>query len=95
MEQMFSWCNGLTSLDLSSFDTSQVTSMREMFDYCRSLTSLDLRNFDTSKVTNMLYMFNNCSKLTEIIVSNKWVVGSSTSTYSMFNNCGTDHVTTI
>ena len=95
MENMFRWCNGLTSLDVSNFDTSQVTSMREMFQDCSELTGLDLRNFDTSKVTNMLYMFNNCSKLTEIIVSNKWVVGSSTSTYSMFNNCGTDHVTVI
>ena len=95
MENMFRWCNGLTSLDVSNFDTSQVTSMREMFQGCSELTGLDLRNFDTSKVTNMLYMFNNCSKLTEIIVSNKWVVGSSTSTYSMFNNCGTDHVTVI
>ena len=94
-EYMFSKCSNLTSLDLSSFDTSQVTSMREMFQDCSELTGLDLRNFDTSKVTNMLYMFNNCSKLTKIIVSNKWVVGSSTSTYSMFNNCGTDHVTVI
>ena len=95
MENMFRWCNGLTSLDVSNFDTSQVTSMREMFQDCSELTGLDLRNFDTSKVTNMLYMFNNCSKLTEIIVSNKWVVGTSASTDSMFNNCGTDHVTVV
>ena len=94
-EYMFSKCSNLTSLDLSSFDTSQVTSMREMFSYCSSLTSLDLRNFDTSKVTNMSWMFDGCSKLTQITVSNKWVVGTSTSTYSMFNNCGTNRVTTI
>ena len=95
MENMFRWCNGLTSLDVSNFDTSQVTSMREMFQDCSELTGLDLRNFDTSKVTNMLYMFNNCSKLTKITVSNKWVIKSGTFTDSMFNNCGTDHVTVI
>ena len=40
-------------------------------------------------------MFNYCSKLTEITVSNKWVIKSGTSTNSMFNNCGTNHVTVV
>ena len=60
---MFSGCSSLTSLDLSNFDTSQVTSMAGMFSECSSLTILDLSSFDTSKVTGhyaMMNMFCNC-----------------------------------
>ena len=53
MSSMFDGCRSLTSLDLSHFDTSQVTSMGSMFDGCSSLTSLDLSHFDTSQVTSM------------------------------------------
>ena len=45
-----------TSLDLSSFNTSNVTDMSYMFQGS-AVTSLDVSNFDTSKVTNMSYMF--------------------------------------
>lgn len=41
------------SLDLSNFDTSNVTNMNNMFICCKYLTSLDLSNFDTSNVINM------------------------------------------
>jgi surface protein len=66
MNYMFSDCNSLTTLDLSSFDTSKVTNMSYMFDSCSSLTTLDLSNFDTSNVTAMMGMFRHCSKLTTI-----------------------------
>ena len=59
-----------TSLDVSNFDTSNVTNMSYMFNNCSKLTSLDVSNFDTSKVTDMNYMFNNCSSLTSLDVSN-------------------------
>ena len=95
MNGMFDSCKRLTSLDLSSFDTSQVTDMEHMFRWCNGLTSLDLSSFNTSQVTDMDGMFNYCSKLTEITVSNKWVIKSGTSTNSMFNNCGTNHVTVV
>ena len=45
-----------SSIDLSSFDTSNITNMRFMF-YDSHATSLDLSSFDTSKVTNMEAMF--------------------------------------
>ena len=95
MSWMFYECTHLTSLDVSNFDTSNVTYMSSMFYSCSSLTSLDLRNFDTSKVTYMSSMFSQCNKLTQITVSNKWVIGSSTKVTYMFENCGTDHVTTV
>ena len=66
---MFSGCLSLTSLDLSSFDTSKVTTMGCMFEGCKSLTSLDLSNFDTSSVTNMSNMFECCISLTTLDLS--------------------------
>ena len=43
-------------LDLSSFDTSNVTNMSSMFRDSQA-TTLDLSSFDTSKVTTMYHMF--------------------------------------
>ena len=58
MTSMFYYCYKLSSLNLSSFDTSLVISMDNMFSLCGSLTSLDVTNFNTSLVKSMKYMFN-------------------------------------
>ena len=47
-----------TTLDLSSFNTSNVTNMNRMF-YNSQATRLDLSSFNTSNVTNMGIMFYN------------------------------------
>lgn len=57
------------SLDLSGFDTSNVTDMGSMFDGCSNLKSLDLRSFDTAKVTDMGNMFCLCSNLASLDIS--------------------------
>ena len=64
LDNMFASCTSLTSLDLSNFDTSNVTDMLGMFYRCETLTSLDLSNFDTSNVTDMDGMFRFCEALT-------------------------------
>ena len=46
---MFRNCWRLESLDLSNFDTSQVTEMGGMFFWCVTLKSLNLSFFNTSK----------------------------------------------
>ena len=66
MYSMFDGCSKLTSLDLSSFDTSNVTGMRGMFNGCIGLTSLDLSGWNMSKVTDMSFMFRGCTSLTSI-----------------------------
>ena len=86
MSSMFAYCSGLTSLDLSGFDTSAVTSMDYMFAYCSGLTSLNLSGFDTSAVTNMEMMFNNCSKLTSLNLSS-FDTSAVTSMGYMFAYC--------
>ena len=93
MYGMFEYCSKLTSLDLSNFDTSKVTNMSNMFYDCSELTSLDLRSFDTSSVTNMYKMFGLCLKLKSIVVGQKWVINTGTTTTDMFINCGTQSVT--
>ena len=60
---MFYGCNSLISLDLSNFNTQNVTNMNGMFYNCNSLISLDLSNFNTQNVTNMNYMFSFCNSL--------------------------------
>ena len=64
MSYMFSSCYSLTSLNLSNFNTNNVTNMSHMFSNCSSLTSLNLSNFNTNNVINMESLFlginNNC-----------------------------------
>jgi surface protein len=86
MSSMFRYCQGITSLDLSSFDTSNVTNMYNMFYYCNSLTSLDLSSFDTSNVTNMSSMFRDCRGLTSLDLSS-FNTSNVTNMNHMFRDC--------
>lgn len=76
----------LTSLDLSGWDTGNVTDMWSMF-YHSGLTSLDLSGWDTGNVIYMSNMFARCSKLTKIYVSSEWSTSSVTSYDYMFKYC--------
>ena len=60
----------ILELDLSNFNTSQVTDMYSMFNGMRNLTTLNLSNFNTSKVTDMSFMFYNMPNLTTLNLSN-------------------------
>ena len=74
-----------TSIDLSSFDTSNVVDMSVMFINVSGVTELDASTFDTSKVTNFNAMFNNCSNLGKLDLSS-FDFSSATDTNSMFYN---------
>lgn len=76
-----------TSIDTSSFDTSNVTDMQYMFSWDENITSLDVSNFDTSQVTNMSSMFFSCENLTELDVSN-FDTSNVTSFYCLFAYSG-------
>ena len=56
MNTMFYWCSSLKSLDLSSFNTHEVTNMSHMLA-CSSLESIDLSSFNTknAKIYHMFY----------------------------------------
>jgi surface protein len=87
------------TLDLSNFDTSNVTDMEGMFfctGYYSTVFTLDVSNFDTSKVTDMSDMFRNTgynsTKLnTSITISNP----NTTSYYDMFYDVATKEGTQI
>ena len=80
---MFNDCESLTSLDLSSFNTSLVTNMSSMFFGCASLTSLDLSSFNTSLVTNMGSMFYGCYKLSTLTLGPDWGINTSISSFDL------------
>lgn len=63
---MFHSLVNLTSLDVSSFDTSKVKGMGNMFFGDEKLVSLDLSNFDTRSLTNMDKMFYGMSNLASL-----------------------------
>ena len=68
--KMFYQGENIIEINLTKFDTSQVTNMNSMFSSCSSLISLDLSNFNTSQVINMNSMFSNCSSLISLNISN-------------------------
>lgn len=89
---MFDGCKSLTTLDVSKWNTSQVTNMSCIFGGCYSLTPLDVSKWNTSSVTNMDSMFDDCHKLTTLDVS-RWDTSSVTDMSYMFELCdGLDHI---
>ena len=73
------------SVDLSSFDTSNVTDMSGMF-VSTQVQELDFSSFDTSKVKNMSSMFMNNQNLASIDLSN-FNTSNVTSLSQMFLGC--------
>jgi len=57
MAGMFIRCDALETLDISSFNTGNVTDMGSMFTSCAVLKTLDISHFDFSKVTRVDDMF--------------------------------------
>lgn len=85
---MFSNCLRLSSLDLSSFKTSNVTNMNSMFYRCTGLTILDVSNFNIDKVKDMQEMFYMCSALKTILCNDDWSKSEVlTGSTDMFEGC--------
>lgn len=83
---MFKNCRKLQTLDLSSWDTSMITSTYELFSGCISLESINLTGFKTTHVWNMADMFLDCHSLKELNLGSfdtKYAQDMS----SMFQNC--------
>ena len=62
MRTMFQKCKEIEYLDLSNFDTSNVTDMGWMFWGCNNLKSLNLLNFELNNNCNTQNMFDFNSK---------------------------------
>ena len=84
---MFQSWSSLEELDLSSFNTAEVTDMCHMFFGCSSLESLNLSSFNTAKVTDMRGMFNSCSSLKTLTLSNSFTTAEVTDMNRIFYDC--------
>ena len=67
---IFYECSSLTNINLSNFNTNNVTNMSCMFLGCSSLKDINISKFNTNNVTNMSCMFFGCSSLIELNLSN-------------------------
>ena len=86
MSYMFSGCTNLTSLDVTKFNTANVSDMSDMFSGCTNLTSLDVTKFNTANVLDMSYMFSGCTNLTSLDVT-KFNTANVSDMSDMFSGC--------
>lgn len=87
--ELFVDCEGLTSLDLNTWDTSTITTLGECFQDCSNLTSLNINNWDVSNVTDMGELVENCSSLVSLDLSN-WQTTSLVSLAESFQGASGD-----
>lgn len=83
---MFLGCSSLESLDLSSFDISNVTDMNNMFYGCTNLKDINLSNFNSEYITSIYKMFVGCSNLTTLDISSL-NINDDISCEGMFSEC--------
>ena len=83
---LFSNCQEITSIDLSSFDTNNVMTIEGMFGFCFHLANIDLTSFDTKNVISMEGMFAWCNKLLNIDLSS-FDIKNETIISGMFFGC--------
>ena len=87
MEGMFQDCAEIESLDLSNFDTSNVTNMAFLFNNCNNLKEIKgLDQFKTNRVTDIKSMFQSCYNLEYIDLSNFDTSNVENMEY-MFDDC--------
>ena len=83
---MFLNCNDINEIDLSNFDSSQVTNTHAMFFGCTSLTSVNLSNFTSPQATEISRMFYRCSSLTSVDLSDFNPLNPN-KIYGIFDGC--------
>jgi surface protein len=83
---MFNKCSDLNNLDVSNFNTENVTAMCGMFNKCSNLTNIDVSKFDTENITDMSFMFNECYNLINLDISN-FNTNKVENINGMFQNC--------
>lgn len=76
-----------STLDLSTWNTSNAKDMSDMFDGCNSIKHIKFGKYwNTSNVTNMESIFYNCCSLTDLDIG-KWDVSKVTDMSAAFHNC--------
>ncbi len=83
---MFVSCEALTSIDISTFDMSNVYSTEGMFFECFSLKSINCGSLDLAGVDDVSWMFQECTALTTIYCDQAWNFADTKSS-DMFLDC--------
>lgn len=86
IQSLFNGNTRIQDVDMSNFDTSNVTNMSYLFNGCTSLDNVNLSGFDTSEVTTMSSMFYDCGLLTELDLSS-FDTSNVTNMNSIFYDC--------
>ena len=84
---MFRNCQTIRSIDLSSFDSSEVEDMSRMFFKCIYLEELKLSNLDTKNVSNMEAMFQKCKSIEKIEFPQSFITNNVKNISLMFHDC--------
>ena len=82
---MFSNCEFLSEIDISSFDTSNVKLMAYLFLNCKNIKTINLSTFNTRNAISISNMFKDCLELEEADLSN-FVIEQADSS-DLFKNC--------
>ncbi len=86
IDLLFGLSSKITYLDLSSWNTKNVTRMGSVFSHCANLEKVDLSSWDTSNVKIMSEMFYYCENLKQVDLHN-FNTQQVTNMQSMFGFC--------
>lgn len=82
---LFQYCFAIPSLNVSGYNTTNVTNMQNMFLSCKSATSITFGgSFTTASVTSMQGMFQYCQNLASLDLST-FNTANVTNMSNMFN----------
>ena len=84
----FQDCEKLVTLNVSTWDTSGVTSMANAFSGCKSLAALNVSKWNVSSCETYINTFKDCASVKVLDIS-KWDMTKATASASqnMFNGC--------
>ncbi|MBQ9068589.1 MAG: BspA family leucine-rich repeat surface protein, partial [Eggerthellaceae bacterium] len=80
------YCKNLKSVDFSTLNLSNVTSMQYLFQYCAALESVDFSTLNLSNVTSMQGLFQYCAALKSVDFSTL-NLSNVTNMGQLFRNC--------
>lgn len=86
MDKLFKDSNisDFSNLNISNWDTSQLTSMEEMFRNTTGIKTLDLSNWNTSNVKSYYLMFDGAQALESIDISNFDMINTNDVTHMFY-----------
>lgn len=85
LNDMFSY-SGITDIDLSKWDTSNISDLSNLFFNCTKLKQIDLHTWNTKSVSTCYWLFRGCSSL-EFINIDGWNTCNVYDMDRMFGEC--------